>query len=221
MYAVCAFVWAFSIWAGFTSAFWRPYWVNVSYKIYFSTRKKFYFTLTLQQASFEYWVAICDFDYFNIGTGEGFIWVCFSWTAHFVVPALYVLPMNAAIVYLARKGKKKASGGKSGGCLSCFKSCWKKPVKTKGVPTKQQQEDKQAGRVLLSMMIVTFAFLALSSPTGAVRFSKIFFPNNRGAFPTWLEALNQLGQFLASVVNPFVYAILRKDFKNAFKALLK
>jgi len=72
------------------------------------------------------------------------------------------------------------------------------------------------------MLVVVAAFFTLSFPIVIIRFTKSLFLTLEGeGFPPFLTTIGTVAQISASVINPLIYGIFRKDFRDAFKKIGK
>jgi hypothetical protein len=137
---------------------------------------------------------MCDLDW--LGDDTNFAWVSWQYVVHVTVPCIVIGYLNYEIIQMSKD--KTGHGG-------------------------DEKKDKQGdvnSKILLSMMIVVSAFFVFNVPMGTSRIVKISMEDST-KFPGWLSTTFHFWQYFASVVNPFVYAILRKDFRHAFIRLAK
>lgn len=149
---------------------------------------------------YDYTVGICDFIWFN---ADGFFWVVENYTFCFL-PVIPILIMNIMIV--------RTSTSKS-------------QAKSKEQMTAREEAEALANaRILKSMIVVVATFFALSLPITTFRTFKAilgYFGYAPDKFPVVITMVMLICQILASIVNPLIYGLFRKDFRDAFFKLYK
>jgi len=109
--------------------------------------------------------------------------------SEFVIPTSLIIYTNIMIVHLS---KDKGRAG-----------------------TKEATQEATVNKkILKAMMLVIFFYVILNFPAAAIRISKGIFPDI--SFPDFTTSFFQVGQFMASVVNPLIYGLFRADFQSAF-----
>lgn len=73
-------------------------------------------------------------------------------------------------------------------------------------------------KTMKSMIVVIIAYVVLYSPYGISKQIKVVLLIE---MPPEVNLLSTIFMYLSSAVNPFIYAILRKDYRDAFKKLVK
>ena len=79
------------------------------------------------------------------------------------------------------------------------------------------ESDNQTNKTIKSMIVVVIAYVLLYSPYGISKQIKVIILVD---MPPEVNLLSTILMYLASAVNPFIYAIFRKDYRDAFKRLV-
>ena len=73
---------------------------------------------------------------------------------------------------------------------------------------------KATRKTLRSLLIVVLCFFICMTPFCVTKLLKVILADS--AVPGYANEISTLFQYMSSVVNPFIYAIFRKDFRDAF-----
>jgi hypothetical protein len=119
--------------------------------------------------------------------------ILYAATSEFLIPSFFIILLNPLIIYMS-KGTSSAADAK---------------------------EASVNKKILQAMMVVVWSFIILNFPVALIRLIKALLPPETSKFPVWSTTLFQVFQFMASVVNPLIYGLFRKDFRNAFTNIFK
>jgi hypothetical protein len=93
--------------------------------------------------------------------------------------------------------------------------------------TLKNDTDKDAGKanakILKAMIIVIASFFGLTFPSALIKIFKVL-GGEEGPIryiPTFVTTITSLLQLAASICNPFIYGLFRKDFRDAYAKLWK
>lgn len=118
------------------------------------------------------------------------------------IPSAIILACNLLIIQFSKEKGHAATAGSDG---------------------KQDAKSKANSKVLKAMIIVILSFFTLTFPSALIKILKViggkdgpvkYIPNIFTTFTTFL-------QLSASIVNPFIYGLFRKDFRDAYAKLWK
>ncbi|KAG8177916.1 hypothetical protein JTE90_020196 [Oedothorax gibbosus] len=80
----------------------------------------------------------------------------------------------------------------------------------------RRQSENHMKKTIKSMIVVVAIYYTCFTPHAVAEFATIVL---RVDIPQWLNYLSVISIFIASATNPFIYAILRKDFRDTFKRI--
>ena len=81
--------------------------------------------------------------------------------------------------------------------------------------TQIQKASKSATKTIRSLLVVVAIFFICMTPFCATKFLKVIF-EDANRVPGYANLIASYFQYTASMVNPFIYAIFRPDFRNAY-----
>ncbi|KAH9509153.1 hypothetical protein Btru_049223 [Bulinus truncatus] len=88
----------------------------------------------------------------------------------------------------------------------------------------QQRRPKRgygvSNKAVRSLLIVVIAFFICMTPFCCTKLYKVIVPE-KNALPGYTNWIASLCQYCSSAINPLIYGIFRKDYRAAFKSLLK
>ncbi|KAG8187441.1 hypothetical protein JTE90_009513 [Oedothorax gibbosus] len=82
----------------------------------------------------------------------------------------------------------------------------------------RRQNDSHMKKTIKSMIVVVATYYICFTPSAISKLVKVLI---RVDMPPWLNYAASISIFIASATNPFIYAILRKDYREAFKTIPK
>lgn len=154
------------------------------------------------QVRFEYDAGVCDIGWDTYGSPEtmgAFYYGVWCFFYQLMRPSLIILYCNVGIIRIS-KGTGQAA---------------------KDAKKEQSEESKANAKILKAMLICIVAFFMCSFPLGVVRITKIFHETAPIPIPGLMSLSTTMFQFLSSCVNPLIYGLFRKDFKDAYAKILK
>lgn len=152
----------------------------------------------LKWVHYDYWEAICAIDWHREKV-QAVYYVIVAFILCFVVPGGV---MTAAYFSIIREARKVL------------------PLNGAINAPQQDQLAKKAAKTVKSLLIVVVFFFICMTPFCITKLLKVIF-DNKNLVPTYTNLTAAYFQFAASGVNPFIYAIFRLDFRNAFQRILK
>lgn len=92
--------------------------------------------------------------------------------------------------------------------------------KRKNPEIKTRTESQKASlRTVLSLLVVVISFFICMTPFCVTKLIKVLHLHGRGV-PDYVNLMAAFFGYMSSVVNPLLYAILRKDYRCAYRKLL-
>jgi len=91
----------------------------------------------------------------------------------------------------------------------------------------ENEEEKEIAKmnagILKAMVIIIVVYFVLTFPVACLRIAKLVSGPDGFArlLPGWVTLLISFFQFCSSIVNPLIYGLLRKDFKDAYGRIWK
>ena len=79
-----------------------------------------------------------------------------------------------------------------------------------------QKASKSASKTIRSLLVVVALFFVCMTPFCVTKFLKVVF-NDASEVPGYANLISSYFQYISSMVNPFIYAIFRADFRNAYR----
>lgn len=147
---------------------------------------------------YDYWEIRCALQWHKIGDGaKQFAIVLFS--VCFLIPSLILAFNYFKILHEARKKIR----------------IW--PITQNGQKTVKKQLARS--RTVISLLIVVCAYFICMTPFCVIRIIKASM--KRWVIPGYISTMASLLTFCSSVLNPLIYGILRRDFRNAFKNIIR
>lgn len=143
---------------------------------------------------------------------------------------MIILGCNAAIIQMSRG--KVPVGNRQTSRLKVFQRITFRMNKIAWVAGNHGQNNVQkprivvtssSNRILKGMLTVISAYFLLTFPVALIRVVKLLSGPDGLAqhIPGWLTFLCSFLQFSASIVNPMIYGLLRKDFRNSYRRVLR
>ncbi|XP_021953110.1 uncharacterized protein LOC110849937 [Folsomia candida] len=148
---------------------------------------------------YDFWGGVCDITWISMGPDNppAFLYGVFCTLWFFVMPSSIILVANLLII---QNSKEKRHAGKLQ---------HNKETKT---------EAKANSKILKAMIIVIASYFVLTFPSGCVKVSKVLGGEKGPArfIPGWFTTTTSLLQLSASIVNPLIYGLFRKDFRQSY-----
>ncbi|XP_035702666.1 rhodopsin isoform X1 [Folsomia candida] len=153
---------------------------------------------------YDFWAGVCDVTWANFGPDfpREFYFAIVCAFIYVFIPSAIILACNLLIIQFSKEKGHAATAGSDG---------------------KQDAKSKANSKVLKAMIIVILSFFTLTFPSALIKILKViggkdgpvkYIPNIFTTFTTFL-------QLSASIVNPFIYGLFRKDFRDAYAKLWK
>ena len=147
---------------------------------------------------YDYWEAICAVDWQN--SNGKILYVSFAFIFCFFIPGCVIIYCYASIICTAQRSIQISHD-----------------IHPQGQDTNSTSQNNLNShrKTVSSFMIVVCAFFTCMTPFCITKVIKVSLPQV-GMIPPWFETVTSLCQYLACSLNPFIYAILREDFRLAF-----
>ncbi|XP_042861832.1 beta-3 adrenergic receptor-like [Penaeus japonicus] len=162
---------------------------------------------------YDKWEAVCAIDWFTYS--EALIYVLVAFVVCFSLPAVFILITNTTII-----------------CVSYVSS--RARVLPHSLPAqengrrraKDERPEKRANRsslhhvIVRSMLVVIIAFFVFLTPFSVTKLIKMW-TMDEDSVPGPVNLMATLCQYVASAINPFIYFLLRRDYRAAAWRLLR
>ncbi|XP_054723707.1 trace amine-associated receptor 5-like [Uloborus diversus] len=157
------------------------------------------FTVVFDWTTYDYAEGICAFDWMHeevpkIATCSAFF--CFYF------PGSIMGICNSLIIFTAYKSKQRTLFVR----------------RNHAEETRATSKDSSTNKTILSVLIITLIYFLCNTPYAL---SKQLKAAAGLKIPHWFSYITTILIFCSSATNPFIYGILRKDYRNAFKKIPK
>ncbi|XP_042895253.1 mu-type opioid receptor-like [Parasteatoda tepidariorum] len=149
--------------------------------------------------SYNYNEAVCAGDFSDYRNRFN---VLIATTSCFIVPAIIVIISNVIIVKQIRNSSKVRPRQ----MISLESSEFNQIIK--------RRKDMEMRKSVYSMMTVIAVFFICYTPYALTKQGKAITDIDA---PAWLKFVATIMMFISSATNPFIYGILRKDYRDGFK----
>jgi hypothetical protein len=164
--------------------------------------------LLFSQCEYDTVAGVCDFTWIQFGpeVPTAMWYGAFCTVVFCLIPSGLILYCNLAIIEMSKDkgmvGKLQDDDGKGGG---------------------KQVEAKANARILKAMVIVIVSYFVLTFPVAFIRVVKVLSgPKGIAKYiPDIATFVSTILQFSASIVNPLIYGLFRKDFREAYTRIFK
>ncbi|XP_022095530.1 alpha-2Db adrenergic receptor-like [Acanthaster planci] len=143
---------------------------------------------------YDYWEVVCAIDWDSYRPNGALTYVIVAFILCFLVPSIVMTYCYTRICRVARQKAARREGGRPN--------------------ARKHINDK---RVIQSLVLIVVIFFLCMTPFCVTKLIKIF--TSTSALPPYLYLASAWFGYLASATNPFVYAIFRRDFRQAFANL--
>lgn len=153
--------------------------------------------------SFNYAEAVCAMEYTIGGSGMFYVYNLGCFTCYYI-PVMTLSVSNTIIIITARKSDKSQP--------TLF-------IRRGNASVKQSVESQNHMRkTIKSLIVIVITYYICFTPYALIKQAKVFLEYDA---PPQLNYSSTIFIYIASATNPFIYAILRKDFRIAFKRLFR
>ncbi|XP_047482963.1 beta-4C adrenergic receptor-like [Penaeus chinensis] len=162
---------------------------------------------------YDRWEAVCAIDWFTYS--EALIYVLVAFIVCFSVPAVFILITNTTIIWVS--------------CVSSRARVLPHPLAVQENGQARAKAIRQARRtnrsslhyvIVRSMLVVITAFFVFLTPFSVTKLIKMW-TMDEGSVPGPVNLAATLCQYVASAINPFIYFLLRRDYRAAAWRLLR
>ena len=156
---------------------------------------------------YDYWEVICAIDW-QYEKKQAVYYVITARVDCFLLPAFIMLFCYTNII---RHARKVAQSIPTMGQTSVPQS-----NDTNNPSNPQvQKASKSASKTIRSLLVVVVLFFICMTPFCVTKFLKVIF-SDASQVPGYANLVSSYFQYMSSMVNPFIYAIFRPDFRNAY-----
>ena len=153
----------------------------------------------MQWVHYDYWEGICAIDWHKDKVNV-VIYVITACVLCFLVPGMVMIFSYTSIIREARK------------------------INELPVPAINEEASrataKRAAKTIRSLLVVVAFFFICMTPFCVTKLLKAL-SEDVNAVPTYANLTAAYFQYIASCINPFIYAIFRPDFRNAYSSILR
>ena len=151
---------------------------------------------------YDYWEGVCAIDWFY-QKAQAIYYVITACVLCFAVPGVIMIYCYVCIMREAHRSQKKIIriAPQSG---------------TIGKSDVIRKFD-QTRKTLRSLLVVVFCFFICMTPFCITKLLKVLYSHD--PVSPYVNLLSSYGQYLSSVVNPFIYVIFRVEFRAAYRRL--
>ncbi|XP_063591911.1 beta-4C adrenergic receptor-like [Penaeus indicus] len=162
---------------------------------------------------YDRWEAVCAIDWFTYS--EALIYVLVAFFVCFSVPAVFILITNTTIIWVS--------------CVSSRARVLPHPLAAQENGQARAKARRQARRtnrsslhyvIVRSMLVVITAFFVFLTPFSVTKLIKMW-TMDEDSVPGPVNLAATLCQYVASAINPFIYFLLRRDYRAAAWRLLR
>lgn len=163
----------------------------------------------VQWVHYDYWEAICAINW-QYEKQQAVYYVIVAFIVNFAAPGVVILVCYLLIIHEAHSLKKIASQHPGGG------------VATVSTPQQQQgnARTQKELKAITSLLVVIVLFFIFMTPFCMTKLLKVIV-----ADPDFVPGFANLAAsyfgYMSSMVNPFIYGIFRKEFRQAFRLTLR
>ena len=153
---------------------------------------------------YDYWEVICAIDW-QYEKKQAVYYVITACIVCFLLPAFIMLFCYTNIIRHARKVAQSVPASVP------------QPQDTNNPSNPQvQKASKSASKTIRSLLVVVVLFFIFMTPFCVTKFLKVIF-SDASQVPGYANLVSSYFQYMSSMVNPFIYAIFRPDFRNAYR----
>ena len=161
----------------------------------------------LHWVHYDYWEAICAIDW-QVEKQTAVYYVIVAFVVNFGVPGMVMLVCYLAIVHEAKKHKVHDMAHTPSSSS------------TTATSDASSQHTKRALKTITSLLVVVLLFFICMTPFCVTKLLKVIV-DDPAFVPSYTNLTASYFGYLSSMVNPFIYAIFRRDFRFAFKRTLE
>lgn len=141
---------------------------------------------------YDYWEVICTTDWLTYGQPTT-IYVLWTFICCFLLPSCVTICAYAVIIYTI-----------------CSKSLSSDPLTPfKGI-----------GKTIGSLTILIIAFVVCLTPFAVTKLLKSLYMPEPDYVPGYANLTASCSGYISAMINPFIYAIFRKDFRDEYKRIM-
>ena len=157
----------------------------------------------LKWVHYDYWEAVCAIDWHG-AQEQAVYYVIVACILCFGVPGSIMLYCYFHIIREARKCQRHVQPSVSSSSTS--------------QSSQMSQNLKQALKTITSLLVVVVVFFVCMTPFCITKLLKVVISNT--IVPGYVNLASSYLEFLASVTNPLIYGVFRRDFRFAYRHLL-
>lgn len=155
--------------------------------------------------SFNYSEAVCAMEYTIGGSGMFYVYNLGCFTCYYI-PIIILYTSNYIIIMTARKSDKAQP------------TLFIKRESSTSTVKEYTESQNHMRKTIRSLIVIVITYYVCFTPYALIKQAKVFLEYD---VPPQLNYSSTIFIYVASATNPFIYAILRKDFRKAFKRLFR
>lgn len=152
--------------------------------------------------AFDYWEAICAIQW-HLYRPDTILYVVLAFLLCFLIPGIVLIYCYSKIVKEVKNQKSLANCNVSGDSRTQERN-------------KRKVSDRS--KLVWSLLVVVAAYFLCTTPFSVTKLIKVI-AVERDSIPGSINLVATLLGYVASAINPFIYGIFRRDFRNAYKHL--
>ncbi|KAK2142132.1 hypothetical protein LSH36_994g01040 [Paralvinella palmiformis] len=158
---------------------------------------------------YDYWEAICAINWHREPRVGPINYVIGAFALCFIVPAIVILVCYTVTIRYAKISLRN----------SIPASASSSSIQNNNVEVRKHNKDGYLGlKTITSMLVVVAAFFICLTPFSVTKLIKVI-TNDSYNVPPYVNLWAAFFGYLSSMVNPFIYGILRPDFRRAYKKM--
>ena len=153
----------------------------------------------MKWVDYDYWEAVCAIQWFRHQT-QALYYVIAAFALCFLGPGIILVYNYMKILQEAKKQKNQVV------------VCPSDQVQ------KKNRENSKSTRIVWSLLVVVFAYFICTTPFSVTKLIKVI-AHTENFIPGPINLTASLLGYVASAINPLIYGIFRRDFREAYKRL--
>ncbi len=158
----------------------------------------------LKWVHYDYWESICAIDW-QYEKRQAVYYVIVAFVVCFMIPGCAMVFCYTMIIRQARKSQQIMPGNRVSA-----------QDQDNPAMVQMRKARKSASKTIRSLLVVVALFFVCMTPFCITKLLKVIF-SDAARVPSYANLTASYFQYLASMVNPFVYAIFRTEFRNAYR----
>lgn len=153
--------------------------------------------------AFDYWEGICAIQW-HLYQPDSIVYVVLAFLFCFLIPGMILVYCYAKILKEVKKQKYQVKINISGDSKTIERN---------------RKKVSERSKIVWSLLVVVLAYFICTTPFSVTKLIKVIV-NDKNFIPGPINLTASLLGYVASAINPLIYGIFRRDFRNAYKQLL-